>query len=36
MRLTGGMLMNNLLANIKGKVEHERGTEEAKHVGSGV
>lgn len=36
MRLRGGTLMNNLLANIKGKVEHERGSEEAKHVGSGV
>lgn len=36
MRLRGAMLMNNLLANIKGKVEHERGSEEAKHVGSGV
>lgn len=36
MRLRGGTLMNNLLANIKGKVEHERGSEEAKHAGSGV
>lgn len=36
MRLTGGRLMNNLLANIKSKGEHERGSEEAKHVGSGV
>lgn len=36
MRLRGGMLMNNLLANIKGKVEHECGSEEGKHVGSGM
>lgn len=36
MRRRGGRLMNNRLGNIKGKVEHERGSEEAQHVGSRV